>query len=822
MPKSHCFHCAAPLLGPQLTDPCLSTTLAGQVAHFCCVGCLAVAQTIHDGGLARFYQQRQAPSQPVAPASLASLRQYDEPALQQAWVRPVGALLEMELAIEGLTCAACAWLIERHLLALPGVTYLCVNSTTARARLRWDNTQVALSAILSAMAHLGFSAIPFAPLAQEAQYQRQLRGLLQRLGLAGLGSMQVMMSSLTGYFEWFGTVDAEFVIYFNWISLLLAAPILGYCAQPIYQNAWRSLKLRHLSMDVSVSLALLAAFTASFWATLTAHGEVYFDSLTMFIFFLLCGRLLELRARQKALQQGNHHGKQLPRLARRWQHGATEQVVAAALNVGDEVLVHAGECVPADGHLCTDAAELNEAMLTGESLPVPKRTGDAVYAGALNGAAPFRFIVSAPLTQSRLSQVEALQASALSYKPRLAQLADRVARQFTAVQLLLTALVWAIWQWHDPSQAFAVALALLVATCPCALALATPTALTAATSALAGSGILLRRGHLLETLPKVTDVLFDKTGTLTQGEVTLSAMHALSTLPASACLGLAQALETHSEHPLARAFMRATGAQIMPAATNVTNVVGHGLSGVIDGRRYFLGHADWVFAQLGAPASAHLKVSPARGAQMRLWLADDSACLAEFVLQDALRAETGALIAALHAQGLRTHLLSGDPSEHALTLQTQLGMGYARHGASPAEKLAYVQQQAKLGAVALMVGDGINDAPVLAAAHCSFAVVGATALAKQSADGLLLGQTLSGLLHAIAHARRTQRIVRQNFAWALGYNALILPLAASGYLPPYLAAAGMSLSSLVVITNSLRLQRLPAPREHHDQAVTPA
>ena len=791
-----CFHCGEPV--PTGSD--FTLEIKGIVQPMCCPGCQAVAQTILECGLASYYEHRTAPGikGELVPSELAALTHYDLAEVQQEFVTETGTLREIQLSVEGLTCAACAWLIERHLMGLAGLHYVNVNTTTHRARIKWDPDRLSLSDILKGFAKIGYRAYPFQTHSQEALYAREVRSYMFRMALAGLGSMQVMMCAVALYMDFFISVEEEFMIYFKWISLLLSTPIMIYSAQPFYVGAWRSLKQGHLSMDVSVSLALIGAFVASIWATVFNSGEVYYDSITMLFFSLLLGRLLELRARRKASESSSNLARLVPIMATRIDADGEHEVPAKTLRVGDRVRVLAGATLPADGIITLGQASLNEAMLTGEQLPLLKQAGDPVFAGTISTDAPLEIRVNHPIEESRLAQIMRLQDSALDDKPAIAQLADVLSRHFILVLLLIAAAVWTFWHFHAPERAFWVTLSVLVATCPCALSLATPTALTSATAHLTRSGILLRRGHVLDVLTRANRIVMDKTGTLTTGNISLVGVQPLAELGEDECLAIARALEAYSEHPIARAF-RSKGADdaVLLAASGVTPVIGHGIEGRIAGKHYRIGSARW----LGLSD----KQNAAQG--LAIYLADETRPLARFTLADTVRADAGALIQAFKAAGLQTTILTGDSSPQADTVARELGVDELVKGVTPDGKLAYLKARETAGDISIMVGDGINDAPVLAGAHASFAMAGGTDLAKNSADAILLADDLSRLLTARTLALRTRRIIQENFAWSIGYNLLVLPLAASGWLPPYLAAAGMSLSSLIVVTNSMRLNR---------------
>jgi len=793
-----CYHCGEPV--PSGSD--FSVTIDGQPRAMCCPGCQAVAQTIIDSGLASYYSFRTGPAATagyLVPVALQGLEHYDIPEIQQQFVhRNNRHDHEITLSVDGITCAACAWLIEKQLYQLPGIVRVGVNTATRRAHIRWDPQQLSLSRILAAIGHIGYQAAPFQPVEQERAYQAQVKDYLKRLGVAGLATMQVMMFTIALYTEAFGEMEAEYHHYFRWVSLLFATPVLLYAAQPFYLNALRALRSLHLGMDVPVSLALLGAFAASAYATVTGTGEVYFESVSMFTFFLLLGRFFEVRARRQASEIASNLLKMVPTLATRITAAGQETVPVQALEMGDHILVRPGETVPADGTIVDGESEQDEALLTGESLPVFKAAGAQVYAGAVNLISPITVAVTEVGSGSLLSTIVRLQEQAQQSKARVARLADRISRVFVGGLLLVALATWGYWHIHAPADAFWITLAVLVATCPCALSLATPTALTCGTSRLNQLGLLIRQPHVLETLANIDHVIFDKTGTLTEGKLTLAqcvvaANQTDDPLDEDSLKAIAAALESTSEHPIAKAFSayRNDGYQ----ATQVRNYPGLGISARIDGREFRLGSA--AFCQTDQ------QVDDTGG--VTIYLSRDGRLLARFTLRDKLRPAARVLIERLQDHDITTILLSGDSSAHVYQVAARLGIPRVIAGATPEQKLAYLKQHRAKGAATLMLGDGINDAPVLAGADVSIAMGSGSDLAKMSADAVLLGDDLTKVHHALDIAARTGNIIRQNLLWALGYNLMLVPLAASGLVAPYLAAIGMSLSSLLVVTNSLRL-----------------
>jgi Cu2+-exporting ATPase len=587
----------------------------------------------------------------------------------------------------------------------------------------------------------------------------------------------------------------------RWVALFLTTPIVFYSCAPFFKGAMRDLRTRHLTMDVSVSLAIGSAYIAGIWTSITGVGELYFDAVGMFALFLLAGRYLERRARERTAAATAQLVNLLPASCLRLSaDGQSERILLSELRVGDRVLVHPGAILPADGKILDGQSSIDESLLTGEYLPQPRTLGDAVTAGTLNVEGALTVEVLALGQDTRLSAIVRLLDRAQAEKPRLAEIADRAAQWFLLLTLIASACIGLLWWELDSSRAFWIVLAMLVATCPCALSLATPTALTAATGTLHKLGLLLTRGHVLEGLNQIDTVIFDKTGTLTEGRLALRSIRPLGALDSDQCLSLAAALENRSEHPIARAFGRAP-----LAAEEVHSTPGLGLEGVVGEQRLRIGQPGFVCELSGAAVPR----MPEEAGQWLL-LGDTVGALAWFVLDDRLRADAPALLKACKARGWRTLLLSGDSSPMVASVAAELGIDEARGGLRPDDKLQVLQQLHKEGRKVLMLGDGVNDVPVLAAADISVAMGSATDLAKTSADAVLLSNRLDALVQAFSLARRTRRVIIENLLWAGLYNGLMLPFAALGWITPVWAAVGMSISSLTVVLNALRLTRLPS------------
>ena len=807
-----CYHCALPVPGGNR----FIATVLGEPREFCCPGCQAVAEAIVAGKLESYYQHRsEASANPQAlPVQLVDeLALYDRADVQQPFVRHQGELAEATLLIEGISCAACGWLIEKHLRSLPAVAEARLNLSNHRLHVQWTDSQLPLSQVLAELRQIGYAAHPYQADRAAEQLASENRTALRQLGVAGLLWFQAMMATMATWPEFNIDLSPEMHTILRWVALFLTTPIVFYSCAPFFRGAARDLRTRHLTMDVSVSLAIGGAYIAGIWTAITGTGELYFDAVGMFALFLLAGRYLERRARERTAAATAQLVNLLPASCLRLDaQGHGERILLRELQLGDRVLVHPGAVLPADGKILEGQSSIDESLLTGEYLPQPRRPGDAVTAGTLNVEGALTVQVQALGQDTRLSAIVRLLERAQAEKPRLAEIADRAAQWFLLASLIAAAGIGLLWWQLDPSRAFWIVLAMLVATCPCALSLATPTALTAATGTLHKLGLLLTRGHVLEGLNQIDTVIFDKTGTLTEGRLALRAIRPLAALDADRCLMLAAALENRSEHPIASAFGRAS-----EAAEDVSSAPGLGLEGLVNGLRLRIGQPAFVCALSGCEAPS----IPDEAGQWLL-LGDAQGALAWFVLDDRLRNDAPALLAACKARGWNTLLLSGDSSPMVASVAAELGIDRFQGGLRPDDKLQVLQDLHRQGRKVLMLGDGVNDVPVLAAADISIAMGSATDLAKTSADAVLLSNRLDALVHAIALARRTRRVIIENLLWAGLYNGLMLPFAALGWITPVWAAVGMSISSLIVVLNALRLTRMQGLQQTTRPVTGPA
>ncbi|MNR83774.1 putative copper-importing P-type ATPase A [compost metagenome] len=806
--ETSCYHCGLSIAPQQRTQ--WQVQIGGLARPMCCPGCQAAAQTIVAMGLEDYYSKRSEFSATVDSKALLppELLLYDLPEAQQQFALD-GESAEASLTIEGIRCAACVWLIERRLAGLAGVQAVSLNTATERLYVRWNKAICKPSQILQALRAIGYSAYPYDAKRHAAQLQAAGKTLFRQLFVAGLAMMQVMMYAIPAYIADEGTLDADMDALMRWASLLLTLPAVCYSALPFFRGALASIRQRALGMDVPVALGISAAFGASLLAVWRGSGEVYFDSVTMFIFLLLCSRYLELIARRKAASALEKLQHALPASAARMPaypaSRAVELVAASQLLAGDYILVKPGAAFPADGEIVSGDTAVDLSLLTGESAAMRKSCGDQLPGGAVNIAQAVVLRVSKPAADSTLAALLKLVERAGNGKPQIALWADQMARWFVAGLLLFALAVFAFWQWHDAARAWPIAIAVLVVSCPCALSLATPSALAAATDHLLRQGVLIVQPHVLEVLHRTTHIVFDKTGTLTVGKPALQKLTTFDQMEAAACLQFAAALEASSAHPLAQAIVAAADPALRAEviADEVQSSPGQGLEGLVDGIPYRLGSAAYVYQLTGQVLHDQVPVG-----MTPVYLGCSGTWLARFDLSDAIRSDAQQVVRHFQKLGKTVMLLSGDRPEVAQYVGEQLGIKEVHGACLPEQKLALVQQLQQQGALVAMVGDGINDAAVLRAADVSFAMGSGAALAQTHADAVLLSPRLAVIADTAELARRTMRVIRQNLMWATAYNLLAIPAAALGWINPWMSGIGMSASSALVILNALRLRRV--------------
>ena len=834
----NCYHCQQPVpAGIHITD---------DHGHaYCCHACEAVAHIISAHHLEQYYQVRDRPApRPEHPYDPAHWQAYDLPEIAAQYTYKDGDDQEIHLYIDGLHCAACTWLISHALQDAHGINHTRINLGTGRAEIRWRDTP--LSAILATIASLGYTPNLHTPDEEDNKQRRERNHDLLRLIVAGLGMMQVMMFA-TGLYTgaWHG-IDHEYEQLLRWISLLCSAPVMLYAGYPYLKNAWLGLRHRQPNMDLPIALACAGAWLASLYHTLIGRGEIYYDGVTMFIFFISISRYLEAHTRRRARHNQQHFARLLPDAVYKHDGDTLRLVPLPTIQPGDHIRVLPTHTIPVDGEITGGASRIDENMLTGESTPQYKTSGDRVHAGSTNLQSPLDIRVTQTGQQTTLAAIRRISARAEQHRSPQIDRNQALAQQTVLAVLILAAAGYLLWQWIEPARAFDIALAILVATCPCALSLATPTVLTAALNHAHKHHILIKNSNTLDRLTHIRRILFDKTGTLTQGKYQLRRSDYYG--EPRRLLAIAKTLETHSTHPIAWYYSQQPVANV--AMDNIEQHSGKGISGDYDGSRWHIGSAAYMQENgveipppeqppppvgegwgggveksrmattdnKAVPCDPKLtppRPSPTGGGSAltdanttHVYLAENCELRAHYQLGDPERENLAATLARLQAH-YHLAIASGDRAENVARLAARYGITDRHGGLDPAAKLALLE--ANDPEHTLMIGDGINDAPVLARASVSVAVGRANPLSQTHADIVLLKNGPEALPYLLELAARSSRITRQNLIWATVYNLTILPLAISGYLTPWIAALGMSTSSLLVIANALRIHRTPPP-----------
>lgn len=793
--SAQCYHCGLDNPG----DADIFARLGEDLKQVCCIGCQAVAELIYQTGMVNYYDIRTefAPTKELeaTSASEALLLELES----EIRLDETAQIAELSFLVEGISCSACCWLIENQLKHHTDVDNVVVNYAQHLVQVRWKPGETELKSIIQRVYDLGFTVAPFTASHQAISHEAAQRKLLKQLAVAGIATMQVMMFSLAVYLGADEQNHQLFELGFRFFSALVATPVVLYSALHFFTHAYKQIRHLNLGMDVPVALAIGIAYVYSLAILFRTEYEVYFDSLTMFTFILLLGRYMEHRIRGNAHQQMNQFDHLTPKEANKFVDEQTKAVPLRSIVIGDKILVKPGEVVPLDGRVISGATDVNESILTGESRLCGKDVGDMVLAGTVNVSNSIQLVVTETYQSTQLSLIKQLIAWAAEAKPQVALLAEKVARYFVALVLTIALATLIYWLHHEPTEAIAIMISVLIVSCPCALALATPAALASTMNTLLKHGVLPVKSSALETLAKITDIVFDKTGTLTHERITLEEVVCIEPGCSNNYLAIAAALEQFSEHPIAEAFKSDKTHSL--SCQDVKTVTGYGLTGIVEGQRYYLGSKAFLENQIGCQEGRD-------GGEKCIYLANEQRWLACFKLSETFKPGVFELITQLKQGNIRIHLVSGDSDVYVNKTASLLGIEHVQSEALPNDKLDYVQSLQNQGRCVAMIGDGVNDAPVLAAASVSVAVNSGTQLARGTSDMILMNPDLRRFGFALTMAQKTMQLIKQNLGIALVYNLTMVPMAICGWVSAWQAAIGMSASSLVVVLNALRLAKL--------------
>ncbi len=799
-----CFHCGEPV-PPNLK---LFVEIDKKQQAMCCYGCQAVAEQIIEFGLQDYYRHRtKLPDKPesIVPDTLQKLAVFNNPQVQSEFVsQGDDDSKEAKLIIEGISCPACVWLLESRLATLNGVKQVDVNYSTQRCRINWQENDIALSDILTSINQLGYKALPYNHKQREELYEQERKTQLLRIGIAALFGMQVMMIAIALYFGDATGIEKNYKIFFEWVSLLLTLPVIFFSGRVLFIGALRDIKNKRPGMDIPITLGISIAFVSSIWATIQQSGHVYYDSIVMFVFFILGGRYFEFMSRKKSIAHLDKITSLLPVYATRVKdNNETEVIELNSLKIGDKILVKPGEVIPIDGIVIEGHSSVNESIITGESLPVSKSTGMNVIGGSTNVESPLYIKVHKIGEQTVLSNIARIIDKAGTHKAKTLLLADKLVSFFIVAVLLIAGFTALYWFQHDPSKWLAITIAVLVVSCPCALSLATPTAMSSAATTLMQYGIAIINTNAIEQLSKANCFVFDKTGTLTEGVLELEHIEIYQKkYQRDEIIRLATSLEHASEHPLAKAINKAAQQYHPAMVQNIKNFPGEGILGTIDNKKWLIGTEQ--FLQQHCEENFN-NVHDTKHSLRRVLLANDEHIIASLYFTDPVREKSKTLIDELKQQGKHIILMSGDHQDIVKQIATELGIIEYQSELKPEDKLENIEQLQKQGKTVCMVGDGINDAPAFAKANVAIAMTEASDLTKLNADMLLLNHNIESLITMLKIVNKTNSTLRLNLAWAIGYNLTALPFAIMGFLAPWMAALGMSLSSLVVVINATRI-----------------
>ena len=817
-----CFHCGLAVIQ---SSP-LQLTIDGKQHSFCCHGCHAVCKTIIDSDNGDYYRYRKDKShthQQSLPELMDKLTLYDNEKIQREFIRSDenNNWKEAHLILEEIRCAACLWLNEQTLRQLNGVLDVHMDYTGQQTRIRWNPDLIKLSDILRAISNIGYIAHPFDPSQRERLNKEQKQRSVQRILFALILGMSVMQTAIGGYF--FNQQDAEgnlplWLHISRWVSVVSTFLILAYSGQLFFRNAWQDLKNKSLGMDVPIVIGLSVAWLGSVYGTLNRTGEVYFESIAMFVLFLLIARYIELRSRISATALLDRSAKIIPQTATLFTTDKKRvKTPVIDLQKGDILHISAGETVPVDGRLLSPNSRFDESLLTGESLPVHHQQGDKIIGGSINVEQHILLEVLSTKADSTLNEIHQLTQKSIHYRPYYVDIAEQVAPKFVAIILAIATITFAYWYWQGTGNALSNMIAVLIVTCPCALALAAPVALSLGAARLNKLHVLPIHMSSIEKLSSADTLVFDKTGTLTSGSPAVENVILLGSQSKHDYLSISASMEQGSQHPFAKAIITATtpcSIEKYPTK-NLKQYIGQGVEAVIENNIWRLGNEGFVNHQaeiLPSKLQKQIKTEQRAGKSI-LYLAKNNHLQAIFCIADPLRYGIKSFLQHAKKLGInRIVILSGDHQQSVIAIAKQLNISEAHGGLSPQDKLNWMKQQTVTqadGKKTIMFGDGINDAPTLATADISMTFADATDLAKNNGDFILLGKDYTQLASAFRLMRLTRTLILQNLSWAIAYNIVAIPLAAMGMISPWMAAIGMSLSSLLVVLNSMRLKSIP-------------
>lgn len=793
-----CFHCG--LIIPY--DYNYSLNINNKKHFMCCKGCLFVAKFIIDNNFGDYYLHRTDFNKTVSELNDSNNYIYDNLSYEKKFVSKKDKFDYLILAIDDITCTACTWLIEQHLKKIYGIIDVFVNFSTCRAHITFDLSSIKISFILNELYKIGYRAYPYSYKESEILYKNEYKTELKKLIIAGLGMSQVMMLSASLYI---GEGKDMHYVYWNfirWINFFITTPVLIFSGWGILVNAFRGVLLKFIGMDFTVSLSLILAYIASVINLINMSGDVYFDSICMFIFFLLIGRFLEMRAR--------HHSNNILYSLQKLTCGTANliknneviNIIIDNICVNDLLLVKPGEIVPVDGEIIDGCSNFDESVLTGESCPVYKCKKFNVIGGSVNITNTVTIKCTKTVNDSLINTIIKLLNNSTYVKPKIKIISDHVAYFFIIAVLIITFLVSIIWVFVGDVDVLNITLSMLVITCPCALSLATPLAITNSINYLIKNGFLITNSLILESINAVTDVVFDKTGTLTINEFVLDKIKLNINVSLDFVFTIAYFLEENSEHPIAKAFLKYSfdKNKLDFNKKNIKNYVNNGIEGEINDVVYRLGNASFIKNWVKNYHNINYN-------GFYIILADKNNILAWFKLSNPLRQNIDLCIYKMNEFNIKTHILSGDTSSNVENVAKLLNIDYVYSNSSVQDKINYIKNLQSDNKNVMMIGDGVNDTPALSISNVSIAMGSGVDLAKINADAILLSNDLLVLPKSIRHCKKLKMIIKQNILWAVLYNVLGLLFAGLNLISPYYAAIGMSISSLIVVINSMRLNK---------------